>query len=210
MGEVFPLVAIERRRLADTLEGLSDVQWTAPSLCSGWRVREVAAHLVWPTETPLPKILLQLALAGFDFAKVADRAAKADDRSGADLIAALRRNADSRFKPPGMGPEAPLTDVVVHGLDIRMPLDLDTTVSEVAAPIVLGFLLSPAATKGFIAKGRTAGLRFETTDLDWSAGTGPTVRGTTEHLILALAGRPSGLDHLGGDGADEFRSRVDG
>ena len=42
------LVAGERRDLAAVLAGLTPEQWDAPSLCTGWRVREVAAHLSLP------------------------------------------------------------------------------------------------------------------------------------------------------------------
>ena len=39
--------AIDRQRLAtaDLLEALTDEQWNHPSLCDGWTVRHVAAHL---------------------------------------------------------------------------------------------------------------------------------------------------------------------
>jgi len=38
---------IEQQRLAiaDLLDGLSAEQWESPSLCAGWRVRDVAAHV---------------------------------------------------------------------------------------------------------------------------------------------------------------------
>jgi uncharacterized protein (TIGR03083 family) len=35
----------QRRRLVDLLEGLSDQEWQHPSLCQGWTVRQVAAHV---------------------------------------------------------------------------------------------------------------------------------------------------------------------
>ncbi|MCB8955676.1 MAG: maleylpyruvate isomerase N-terminal domain-containing protein [Nocardioides sp.] len=38
-----------RRSLAALLEGLSPAQWEAPSLCSEWRVRDVAALLLLTT-----------------------------------------------------------------------------------------------------------------------------------------------------------------
>ena len=36
----------ERTELADLLDTLTPEQWDAPSLCTGWRVRDVTAHLV--------------------------------------------------------------------------------------------------------------------------------------------------------------------
>ena len=40
-----PAVAAEFTRLADLLDAVSDARWDTPSLCAGWRVREVIAHL---------------------------------------------------------------------------------------------------------------------------------------------------------------------
>ena len=205
--ETFVIVASERRRLADDVDGLSDTQWTTPSLCTGWQVRDVVAHLVWPTETSLPKMLLKVAAKGFSFDKLSDHVAKGDRRSHEQLVAALRANAGSRFRPPGMGPDAPLTDVVVHGLDIRWPCALEREIPETPARIVLDFLLSSKATKGFVKKGLVKGLRFESSDVKWSKGSGATVRAGAAALMLSLAGRDGALDELVGDGVEEFRRR---
>jgi len=35
----------QRGRVADLLESLTDEQWQHPSLCEGWTVRDVGAHL---------------------------------------------------------------------------------------------------------------------------------------------------------------------
>jgi len=39
------MIASERTGLADELERLTPEQWATPSLCTGWTVRDVAAHL---------------------------------------------------------------------------------------------------------------------------------------------------------------------
>src|SRR4051812_38025106 len=106
MTDVFAMVADERRGLADTLDRLDDAAWTQASLCEGWTVREVVAHLVWPTEISIPRILVEMVRRGFNFDRVADDVAKRETRPNAELVAALRANAESRFKPPGMGLEA--------------------------------------------------------------------------------------------------------
>ena len=56
-------------------------------------------------------------------------------------------------------------------------------------------------------KRRSAGLRFVATDIDWSAGDGPEVRGPTMSLILGMVGRRAALDDLDGPGLDTLRSR---
>ena len=40
-------VIIERRFLAPYLATLTPEQWDAPTLCEGWRVRDVVAHLTY-------------------------------------------------------------------------------------------------------------------------------------------------------------------
>src|SRR5947208_3217407 len=42
---VHDMIVDERRRAAELLAGLSAAQLSAPSLCEGWTVHEVAAHL---------------------------------------------------------------------------------------------------------------------------------------------------------------------
>ena len=43
---VFAAVAKERRDIAALVEALDDAQLATPSLCTGWDVKTVAAHLV--------------------------------------------------------------------------------------------------------------------------------------------------------------------
>ena len=43
--ESWRIVDRHRAMVADLLEGLSAEQWETPSLCAGWRVRDVGAHL---------------------------------------------------------------------------------------------------------------------------------------------------------------------
>ena len=40
------MATAERTDLADLLETLTPRQWEAPSLCQGWRVRDVVAHVM--------------------------------------------------------------------------------------------------------------------------------------------------------------------
>ena len=117
--DLFPMIAAERMRLADGLDALGPPEWEAPSLCAGWTVHVVGAHLNAPFEVSAPAVLFQMARArsldgGFD--RVARRLAERLDPAA--CIAGLRDHADSRFTPPGSGPEAPLTDVIVHGADM--------------------------------------------------------------------------------------------
>ena len=57
-------------------------------------------------------------------------------------------------------------------------------------------------------KSRTRGLRMIATDIDWSRGDGPEVRGTGESILMAAVGRADALDDLDGEGLATFRSRL--
>ena len=67
MGDVWPLVHAERAALAEDLERLDEGSWEAPSLCPGWTVHDVVAHLVDSARTTRIRFVVAFARAGFDF-----------------------------------------------------------------------------------------------------------------------------------------------
>jgi uncharacterized protein (TIGR03083 family) len=205
--EVFGMIAEERRALADLLDTLTPEQWATPSLCAGWTVREVAAHLVVPFEVSVPSLMLRLVRSLGSYDRAMDGATReVAARPTTELAARLRANADHRFTPPMSGPEAPLTDVVVHGQDIRRPLGIAHGIEPEHLRVALDRMAGGAL--GFVPRSRVAGLRFEATDLDWSAGDGALVRGPAEAILLAITGRPVALADLDGDGADRLADRI--
>lgn len=206
--DVFTEIADERRGLADLLAGLTREQQVAQSLCHAWSVHEVAAHLILPLEVSMPKfVLTMLACRGsFDRANVRLTREQAR-RPFAEIVDVLRRKAGTRFTPPGSGPEAPLTDVLLHGLDIRWPLSLTRCVSAERLRTSLTFLTA-APRNGLVPRGILDGLRFEADDIGWAAGSGSTVSAPAEALLLAITGRTAALDLLEGDGAAALRSRM--
>ncbi len=207
--DVWAEVASARRELADYLETLDESAWNEQSLCAKWKVRDVVGHLNMPLTTPVPKIALAVATNGFNFDKANDKLSRkiSASSSPADMVAVLRAKADKRIKPPGAGPEAPLTDITVHTSDIRRPLGAPPLVPGNRAEAILDFLTKTKA-QGFVGKGWREGLRFEATDVEWSYGEGAVVRGPAEALILALSGRRVALDDLEGDGVEVLRSRL--
>jgi uncharacterized protein (TIGR03083 family) len=205
--ELWAMIAQERLGLADLFGGLTEAQWSVPSLCEGWTVREVAAHLVTPFGQSLPRLMLKLASYRFDFDRFADTEARKNTMSGSELAASMREHKDYRFTPPGLGPIAPLTDAVVHGQDVRRPLGIDRELSQDRARAILDFLASPKATRGFVKRGHLNDLTWRCTDLDWSSGDGPVVQGPSEAVILAMVGRSVAYGDLAGTGADVLRSR---
>jgi uncharacterized protein (TIGR03083 family) len=204
---IYGMISVERTGLADLLDGLTEEQWATPSLCAGWRVREVAAHLVMPFSLSLPGMLVRLARRRFDFDRVADEWARAEQRPNSELAGLLRANARHRFHPPGLGPEAPLTDVLAHGQDIARPLGVARDIPASHAAVALDFLVSPKATRGFLPKGLVDGLAFEAVDTGWRHGSGATVSGTATALLLALLGRSLPEGEISGEGVGILRSR---
>jgi uncharacterized protein (TIGR03083 family) len=125
--DLWALISAERLRLADELAELTDQQWSTQSQCEHWTVRDVAAHLIAPFEVSTPAFLVHLVRSRFDIEATMRRMVTSITarRSNPEIIEILRANHDSRWTPPGSGPEGPLADIVVHGYDIRRPLGLD-------------------------------------------------------------------------------------
>lgn len=209
----FALVAEERRALADVLDQLTASQLRTPSLCPGWTVHDVAAHVVMILEISTGEAMRAVLVArgNFDKANVAltRRWAK---RPSHQITAGLRRNAESRFTPPGQGPEASLADLMVHELDIARPLGISRALPEEPLRLVLDFLMAlrqpPGPGPTLVPKGLLHGLRLVATDMDWEYGAGARASGPAEDLLLAITGRPHGTDRLTGNGAELLRRRL--
>jgi uncharacterized protein (TIGR03083 family) len=168
--------------------------------------------LVAPRKTSTSHLILPFAAAfvkargNFDRANV-DLTAKEAVRPTADLVADLRRNAGRHFKPPGFGSEAPLTDVLVHGQDIRIPLGLPTTGPTEHWRVALELLVTSKARRTFGLR-PLEGLRFATTDIDWTYGNGDQVSGPAIPLALALIGRAARIGDLTGPGLARLTAHI--
>jgi len=181
-------IAERRRGLADVLDGLTAEQWSAPSLCEGWTVAHVAAHVTMPFRYSSGRFALELLRARGRFHVLSNRIAARDATlPQAELAAVLRASAEHPWKPPGAGWEAPLTHDVVHGLDITHPLGIADDVPADALRVVLDGLVSPRSLKHFGVA--TEGVAVRATDFDWTAGEGRPLAGRANDLVLLLAGR---------------------
>jgi uncharacterized protein (TIGR03083 family) len=202
--EHWETIAAERRCLADQLDDLTADQWAAQSLCEAWTVRGVVAHLVMAHKVSVPRFTLAIVRAQGSFARanVALTAREAEHPT-AELVSDLRRLADSHVKPPGFGSEAPLTDVLIHGQDIRIPLGLDTPQPIRPWKTALDFLVTPKARRGFGVRALPP-VQMSATDLDWTYGNGDEVSGPAIALALAIMRRPARLEDLAGPGASRL------
>jgi uncharacterized protein (TIGR03083 family) len=209
MLDVFALIAAQRRALADFCETFSDSDWDKESLCAGWSNKHVVAHLTAPFSVSKTKLLAEILKARGSFDVANDRIARriADTHTPAQIVQSLRVNAEHRFTPPGLGPEAPLTDVNVHSLDVAVALGRTIDISPQAAKVSLDLLVSPKGSVMFMPKGALDGLLFEATDSDWTHGSGSLVRGPTTSLMQALSARRAGYASLSGDGVSVLAQR---
>lgn len=182
-------IAAERRELADVLAGLPAPAWDEPTLCAGWRVREVVAHMTMPFRYSMERFGQEMTESGGDFTAMSDRVAKRDAgaMSPAELTAALQDNAEHLWQPPGGAPEAPLTHDVIHGLDFTVPLGVSRRVPDDRLLLVLDAVTSPMALGHFGVD--LTGVRLVADDLDWSFGAGERLCGAARDLLLLIAGR---------------------
>ena len=109
------------------------------------------------------KLMRLVASYRFDFDRMTIEEAAKDRRSGRELASLLEEYADWRFAPPGMGPAAPLTEVVAHGQDIRRPLGIPYHLDPQTALTVLDFVTSPKASRGFVKMRHLSGLEWRAT-----------------------------------------------
>jgi uncharacterized protein (TIGR03083 family) len=204
---VWRYVESQRLDLADLLDGLSPEQWEHPSLCPGWTVRDVAAHVISSPQARLLPTLGAFARHRGDLDRMILAEGKHWGRAApVDIVAQYRRYAGSRKHPVGTTYWEPLLDVLVHGQDIAVPLGIPRTMPIPAAAAAATRVWSKAFP--FKARRRLRGLRLEATDSGWSAGDGALVRGPIEAILVVLTGRPHGLARLTGEGTAEAARRL--
>lgn len=191
-------VAVERMALAELLESLTPEQAATPSLCHGWSVHHVAAHLTFLWQVSTPAFVWRVVKARGSFPRAVDVLTRELVKVPLhELAATLRANAHNPKHPP-VGPAAPLTDVIVHGDDIRRPLGVRREVPADALRVALDFTTSGRDRGTFLPRKRLAGLRLVADDLDWSWGQGHEVRGPAQSLLLGAMGRRAALADLQG------------
>ncbi|MGO4689365.1 maleylpyruvate isomerase family mycothiol-dependent enzyme [Glaciibacter sp. 2TAF33] len=177
---------------ADLLATLTPEQWEAQSLCAGWRVRDVAGHLVWRVGSPTRELVGGGIRAGFDgrlvtphrVVDVLSRAAA--EAEPAELVARIRDIAAAKASGVGRHGISELAEAVVHGYDLAHPLGLALPVAATASGAVAlrRSLTAPTEIKA-VVRTRT----LVAADAGWRVGHGPELTGTAEGVVLFLFGR---------------------
>ena len=193
MDVVWRHIDIQRRELADLLEAV-DAQdsrvWSTPSLCAGWTVRDVAAHLTHGT-LPASRLFAAAARTGFRFDATVDRMVRRDRSTPAEIAATLRTAAGSRRHPPGTSVVEPLIDLLVHGQDLCVPLGIDRPVPVDAAVIAANRVWAMGFP--FHARRRLSGQRLVATDAEFAVGEGTPLRAPIRDLLMLLTGRQAAV-----------------
>ncbi|WP_420751314.1 maleylpyruvate isomerase family mycothiol-dependent enzyme [Rhodococcus sp. O3] len=207
MYDVKELARAERTQLATLLRSLTPEQWNAPSLCTGWTVRDVVAHMLSYEELGAVELVRRLARSRLQLDRANDLGLA--DQSGLgpqQLIDLLDRNLEPRGLTSAFGGRVALVDGMVHQQDIRRPLGFPR---EIPADRLEPALRFARFAPPIGASGRIHGLRLVATDVDWATGRGPEIHGPGEALLMAMAGRSGVTDELDGPGLATLRSRIE-
>ena len=190
-------IAEEYIALADLLEAAGPQVWDEPSLCEGWRSREVVAHVTMPVRYPGPAFMAELEAAGGDFTRLSNTVAARDGALPTEqLLADLRSEVLHRWQPPGGGEAGALTHCVVHCLDIIEAIPLPRRVPRARITRVLSLVADPSAPNLFGTD--LTGVELRADDLAWSCGEGAPVDGPAQALALVACGASSRRDACGG------------
>ncbi|WP_028922642.1 maleylpyruvate isomerase family mycothiol-dependent enzyme [Pseudonocardia acaciae] len=198
----------ERADLAELLATLSPEQWEAPSLCEGWRVRDVVAHMLSYDELDTRALVGRFVKGRFALNRTnAVGLAEYGTRDPDQLLTLLNDHLEPRGLTAALGGMVAMLDAMIHHQDIRRPLGLPRQIppDRLAQGLRCAMIAPPIG-----AYWRTRGLRLIATDLDWSHGNGPEVRGPGEALLMAAAGRRGVVEELAGPGQATLAGRIGG
>lgn len=196
----------ERSEMADFLESLRPDQWDQPSLCVGWRMRDVAAHVVSYEEHGSGAVFQRLVKARFRASQLNEVGlAEYQSLHPMELVAFLRNHLTPNGATARFGGRVGLVDCMIHHQDMRRPLGMPRAIPAERLLCALPFAVTAPPLRGFW---NARGVRLIATDLDWSRGSGPEARGSAEAILLVMAGRRSVARELSGPGAAILQQRL--
>ena len=205
-ADLLATLETERLALADVIDTLDAEEWRTPSLCAGWTVQDVVAHVLSYEELGPRQLAARFARGRLAFDRVnAVGLREYGSRSPAKLVDLLRRHLTPTGLTAGLGGAIALTDGLIHHQDIRRPLGLLREVPEERVVPALRTALFAPTLRGVV---RVRDMRLVATDVDWAFGRGPEVRGTAEALLMAVSGRRTVADELTGPGRERLMRRL--
>jgi len=199
MSQIWELVHAERKALIKDLAELSEEQWATPSLCAGWTVQDVAAHLIDNARTTTPRLAIAMAKARFDFDQQnANGVAAEKGASAQETLAALREVAERRSGPPA--PLASrLVEEIAHGEDIRRPLGIERNYPPQSVQLAISYQTRTSKAFGG-AKELARRVTLVAEDDNFNLGTGMEIRGPLIELLMLVTGREERRGSIHGPG----------
>ena len=176
----------ERAWMADFLESLPPEDWQRPSLCAGWTVRDVGAHLTF-AQTPVRDLLWPALRVGFRYDVFVRDTALRSPLTHEEIVAKLRSFLGSRRRVAFITDLEPLIDVLVHNQDIARPLGVDHPIPPDAAAAAADRVLNTLPPIRRWKPPRD--VRFVATDTHRVFGSGHEVHATMGTHLLTLTGR---------------------
>ena len=211
-ADTWAMVRQERQDVLSLLRELSADQWNTPSLCAGWRVRDVAVHMLVDApvdELGLTRVLMKMARWRFSVHRAnAWWVAHNADCATSSIVERFAKSIEPGRMSRLLGAESQLRASVIHHQDMRRPLGLARSIPPERLIAVLDVVLTPKGSTNLGSRKRSHHLRLRATDVDWSWGDGPEVSGPGEALLMALAGRSSALEELDGNGKELLAGRA--
>lgn len=205
--DALDMVRAEREDFAKMLSELAPNQWGHRTLCSRWRVRDVAAHVISYDDLTFRQIVKRRVLDArgsmnrFNTICIDSYAYL----TAAELVELIYRRVYPRGYMAAFGGTIGLLDAMIHQQDIRRPLDIHRTIpSERLRTALQRSLYVPILRTAW----RSRGLRLIATDANWTHGSGPEVHAPGEALLMSLAGRRAAFNELAGPGAHILLHRL--
>jgi uncharacterized protein (TIGR03083 family) len=199
-SEVWTAIDDQRRALVHLLEDLSEEEWRKPSLCKGWTVRQVAAHLALQNTTwsAMPRAVPGLIRHGGMNGAIHAMACRHAELPVEVIVGEIRDRIGVWRPLPTVTFRETAIDYLVHGQDIAVPLGRPLPMPPGLAVLAADRVW--ASPRMFHARKKLAGYRLVAGDVPWAAGRGHEISGTISALLLLLTGRPAALPRLSGPG----------
>lgn len=204
---IWTAVHSERSALLQDVEQLTTAQWQTPSLCPGWSVHDVLAHLVDGAQTTRLGFIRRLLAARFDFDRDNALGVAREGAGGPAATVSKFRGVLQLSSTPPVALATRLVEAFVHGEDIRRPLGIHRSYPAAHVVTALDYQLKTAVGMGG-GRERGAAWQLVASDAHWSHGSGPELRGTATALLLAMSGRPVAGGELTGPGAAGFLAQA--
>jgi uncharacterized protein (TIGR03083 family) len=193
---VLQQLVAERQELIDFCRTLRPDEWNTPSLCYGWSVRDVLAHVIG-----VQKNVSFMLTSGTPKRANQRMVDVRKNMSTDELVRELESIKQPNFVAKLM-PLIFLEDTWVHQQDMRWVLGAERQRRQDPDRMLL--------ILNFLKKGverKKGGFVWTATDVNWTAGEGEPIGGAAEAVIMALMKRPLALDRLSGSGVATLKER---